>query len=89
MPAAGFALDLDRAAEARRAAGVHEAPVVRVVVVGPGDDPRLASLRARGVCAVAVATEPDALAHARAWGFTHLLPSGAAPDDRMLRPVDS
>ncbi len=87
MPAAGFALDLDRAAEARRAAGVQEAPVVRVVVVGAGDDPRLASLRARGVCAVAVATEPEALAHARAWGFTHLLPSGALPDDRMLRPV--
>src|SRR5580692_7089805 len=35
MPAAGFAVDLDRAAEARRAAGVVEAPAVRVVVIGP------------------------------------------------------
>ncbi len=81
MPSAGFALDLDRAAEARRAAGVGEAPLVRVVVVGPADDPRLAALRARGMCAVAVATEPEALAHARAWDFTHLLPAGALPED--------
>jgi len=87
MPAAGFALDLDRAAEARRAAGVVEAPAVRVVVVGAPDDARLSTLRARGVGAVAVAGEAAALAHARAWGYTHLLPAGATPDDRMLRPV--
>jgi ATP phosphoribosyltransferase regulatory subunit len=87
LPAAGFALDLDRAAEARRAAGVVDAPTVRVIVVGPEGDPRLAVLRARGVCAIAVTTEPEALVHARAWGYTHLLPAGAAPDDRMLRPV--
>jgi ATP phosphoribosyltransferase regulatory subunit len=87
MPSAGFALDLDRAAEARRAAHVPERVAMRVVVVGPADDPRLATLRGRGVCAVAVTTEPDALAHARAWGYTHLLPAGATPDDSMLKPV--
>ncbi len=89
MPSAGFALDLDRAAEARRAAGVGDAPAVRVVVVGPADDPRLSALRARGICAVAVESEPEALAHARAWGFTHLLPPGATPDDTALRPAAS
>jgi ATP phosphoribosyltransferase regulatory subunit len=87
MPSAGFALDLDRAAEARRAANVSERTAVRVVVVGPADDPRLAALRGRGVCAVAVTTEPEALAHARAWGYTHLLPAGATPHDSMLKPV--
>jgi ATP phosphoribosyltransferase regulatory subunit len=87
MPAAGFAVDLDRAAEARKAAGVGETFGRRVVVVGTGDDPRLSELRARGIAAVAVPTEPEALAYARAWGFTHLLPSGAAPDDAALRPV--
>jgi ATP phosphoribosyltransferase regulatory subunit len=87
MPSAGFALDLDRAAEARRAARVPERVAMRVVVVGPADDPRLATLRGRGVCAVAVTTEPDALAHARAWGYTHLLPAGTMPDDSMLKPV--
>jgi ATP phosphoribosyltransferase regulatory subunit len=89
MPSAGFALDLDRAAEARRAAGVGDAPAVRVVVVGAEDDPRLSALRSRGVCAVPVATEPEALAHARAWGFTHVLPPGATADDTALRPVQS
>ena len=89
MPSAGFALDLDRAAEARRAAGIGEAPAVRVVVVGPADDPRLSALRARGICAVAVESETEALAHARAWGFTHVLPAGATPDDTALRPASS
>lgn len=87
MPSAGFALDLDRAAEARRAAGVADASPVRVVVVGPPDDPRLGALRERGVCAVAVTAEPEALAYARAWGYTHLLPAGVMPDDSMLKPV--
>jgi ATP phosphoribosyltransferase regulatory subunit len=87
LPAAGFALDLDRAAEARRAAGVAEASPVRVVVVGPAEDPRLATLRSRNVCAVALPTEAEALGYARAWGYTHLLPAGAEPDERMLRPV--
>jgi ATP phosphoribosyltransferase regulatory subunit len=39
LPAAGFALDLDRAAEALRAAGVVDPPPMRVVVIdggGPG-----------------------------------------------------
>jgi ATP phosphoribosyltransferase regulatory subunit len=77
MPASGFAVDLDRAAEALRAAGSIEAPVERVVVFGPGGEARAASLRGRGVAAV-VASEGEAdlasaLAWARAWGFTHVL----------------
>ncbi len=87
MPSAGFALDLDRAAEARRAAHVSEPAVPRVIVVGPPDDPRLAALRGRGVCAVAATTEAEALSHARAWGYTHVLAPGAPADDSMLKPV--
>ena len=87
MASAGFALDLDRAAEARRSAGVADAAPVRVIVVGPDDDPRLAALRGRGLAAVAVGSAAGAVAYARAWGYTHLLPAGAAPDDSMLRPV--
>jgi ATP phosphoribosyltransferase regulatory subunit len=73
MPAAGFALDLDRLTEALRAVGAVEERPARVVVVGPPDDPRVAELRARGVAAVAAADREAALAWARAWGFTHVL----------------
>jgi ATP phosphoribosyltransferase regulatory subunit len=73
LPAAGFALDLDRASEALRAAGVETPPSPRALVVGPPDDRRLADLRARGVAAVAHADGESALAWARAWGFTHVL----------------
>jgi ATP phosphoribosyltransferase regulatory subunit len=84
MPAAGFAFDLDRLGEALRAAGAVEAGPMRVVVVvaddrnrdpgrGAQDDPRVVSLRARGVAAVAVTGEPAARAYARAWGFTHVM----------------
>ncbi len=72
-PAAGFALDLDRAGEALHAAGVVGGRPTRVVVVGPPDDPRVLELRARGTTAVAVSDRVSALAWARAWGFTHLL----------------
>jgi ATP phosphoribosyltransferase regulatory subunit len=87
MAAAGFAMDLHRAEEARAAAGRADAPAQRVVVVGPPDDPRVATLRARALPAVAVAGREAALAYARAWGFTHLLPAGAdAHGDAGLEP---
>jgi ATP phosphoribosyltransferase regulatory subunit len=74
MPAAGFAVDLDRLTEARRAAGVPAERETRVVVVGNDDDPRVAELRGRGVVAVAFAGSPEAArAYARAWGFTHVM----------------
>jgi ATP phosphoribosyltransferase regulatory subunit len=80
LPAAGFAIDLDRAAEALRAAGVAPEPPARAVVVGPADDRRLAELRARGIAAVARGEAPGALAWARAWGFTHVLDSSGWVD---------
>ncbi|HEY3822814.1 MAG TPA: ATP phosphoribosyltransferase regulatory subunit [Polyangiaceae bacterium] len=73
MPSAGFAVDLDRAAEALRAAGVAEPAVTRVVVFGPAAEARAAELRGRGVPAVTAAERPAAFAWARAWGFTHVL----------------
>jgi ATP phosphoribosyltransferase regulatory subunit len=73
MPAAGFAVDLDRAAEALQAAGVAEPPTMRVVAFGPGAEARAAELRSRGVAAVTSSTHAAALAWARAWGFTHVL----------------
>ncbi len=75
LPAAGFALDLDRAAEALRAAGVHDEPVTRVVVVAAGQtDSALASeLRAQGIAAVTLPDRQTALTWARAWGFTHVV----------------
>jgi ATP phosphoribosyltransferase regulatory subunit len=75
MPAAGFAMDLDRAAEAMRAAGVTEPAVTRVVVFGPGAEARAAELRAAGTAAVTAETRAAAEEWARAWGFTHVLDS--------------
>jgi ATP phosphoribosyltransferase regulatory subunit len=73
LPAAGFALDLDRVAEARRAAGVTRLPTVRVVVVGAPDAASIVQLRECGIAAVAVEPRTSALSWARAWGFTHVL----------------
>jgi ATP phosphoribosyltransferase regulatory subunit len=75
LPAAGFALDLDRAAEAQRAAAVQDEPETRVVVVAGGgtDSPFVSELRARGIAAVTLADWASALAWARAWGFTHVV----------------
>jgi ATP phosphoribosyltransferase regulatory subunit len=73
MPAAGFALDLDRIGEARRAAAVPDGQSVRVVVVGRADDPRIAALRDHGIAAVAARDRASAMSWARAWGFSHLL----------------
>ena len=73
LPAAGFALDLDRVGEALFAARVVADRPERAVVVGPADDVRIAELRARGVAAVAHVDRDGALAWARAWGFTHVL----------------
>ena len=80
LPAAGFAIDLDRTAEALFAAGVGSPSHPRAVVVGPADDARLAELRAHGVAAVAQAEARGALAWARAWGFTHVLDSSGWVD---------
>ena len=73
MAAAGFAVDLDRAAEALRAAGVTGAVERRVVAFGPGAGARARELRSQGVAAVTAETRASALAWARAWGFTHVL----------------
>jgi ATP phosphoribosyltransferase regulatory subunit len=73
MPAAGFAVDLDRVAEALHAAGVTEPVVMRVVAFGPGAEARAAELRARGVAAVTAPARAAAFDWARAWGFTHVL----------------
>jgi ATP phosphoribosyltransferase regulatory subunit len=80
LPAAGFAIDLDRAAEALGAAGVIAQTPTRAVVVGLADDRRVAELRARGVVAVAQAPAPAAIAWARSWGFTHVLDSSGWVD---------
>jgi ATP phosphoribosyltransferase regulatory subunit len=74
MPASGFAVDLDRASEALRAAGKAEHAFERVVVFGAAAEARAASLRQKGTAAVAAdGDELAALAWARAWGFTHVL----------------
>jgi len=78
MPASGFAVDLDRAGEALRAAGKGELDLERVVVFGRGAGARAAALRDEGTVAVVAgagegAGLASALAWARAWGFTHVL----------------
>jgi ATP phosphoribosyltransferase regulatory subunit len=76
LPAAGYALDLDRMAEALRAADLdesHRREPPRVVVVGPPDSPRVRELRSRGTVAVAVAGRDAAMDWARAWGFSHVV----------------
>jgi ATP phosphoribosyltransferase regulatory subunit len=73
MPAAGFALDLDRVTEALHEAGAVEEKRVRVVVVGPAHDARVGDLRAQGIAAVGAENASNALEWARAWGFTHIL----------------
>jgi ATP phosphoribosyltransferase regulatory subunit len=74
LPAAGFALDLDRASEARRAAGATAEPETRVVVVSRGGESPLApELRARGIPTVTLADRATALTWACAWGFTHVV----------------
>ena len=78
LPAAGFALDLDRMGEALQAAGVGGHVPVRVVVVGPPQSPRLTELRSRGISAVASPDRVAALAWARAWGFTHVADANGA-----------
>jgi len=75
LPAAGFALDLDRVAEALRAAGAASRRPMRVVVVGDPDAPALIDLRRRGVASVAVSDRDAAFAWARGWGFTYVLDS--------------
>jgi ATP phosphoribosyltransferase regulatory subunit len=79
MPAAGFALDLDRLTEALHEArkGPLEDVQARVVVVGPSSDLRVADLRSRGIVAVASGNRATALAWARAWGFSHVLDAHA------------
>jgi ATP phosphoribosyltransferase regulatory subunit len=73
LPAAGFGVDLDRLDEALLSTGSEESGPVRVVVVGAADHRRLEELRGRGLAAVAIEDRADALAWARAWGFSHVL----------------
>ncbi len=82
MPAAGFALDLDRLTEALQGVEAFKGDRIRVVVVGGVDDARVSDLRSRGVVAVASEDSASAMAWARAWGFSHVLdanrPDGGA-----------
>ncbi len=94
LPAAGFALDLDRSRAARIAAGIAEPPPVRVAVVGnPSSEARVAELRARGVVAVRSGARAETLAWARVWGFSHVLDGeewvDAASGDTMPSPLGS
>jgi ATP phosphoribosyltransferase regulatory subunit len=73
LPAAGFAINLDRVGEALHAAHVADEQPPRAVVVGATGDPRIAELRARGIAAVAHPDASGALTWARAWGFTYVL----------------
>jgi ATP phosphoribosyltransferase regulatory subunit len=91
LPAAGFALDLDRASEARRAAGLADDPETRVVVVSGGgaEGPLARELRARGIAAVTLADRASAVAWARAWGFTHVVEGSEWVDAASGAPVPS
>ncbi len=89
LPAAGYALDLDRTAEALRAAAVDGARRTRVVVVGGADDSRVRDLRGQGVVAAAVVGRDAAMAWARAWGFTHLLDASGWVDVRSGASIAS
>jgi ATP phosphoribosyltransferase regulatory subunit HisZ len=86
MPAAGFAVDLDYAAEALKAGGKVEERPRRVVVFGAGAAARAGELRGQGVPAVTAATREAAIAWASAWGFTHVLDAetGASIAPRSL-----
>jgi ATP phosphoribosyltransferase regulatory subunit len=80
LAAAGFAIDLDRLAEALKAARVTGRRPIRVVAVGPSDGPFAQELRSRGIAVVGAMDPRAALAYARAWGFTHVLDSGGWVD---------
>jgi ATP phosphoribosyltransferase regulatory subunit len=73
LPAVGLGIDIDALAWALRVAVPAEPRRDGVVVVGPPDDPRLASLRARGIPAVAVNDAKAAEAYAASWGFERVL----------------
>jgi ATP phosphoribosyltransferase regulatory subunit len=89
LPAAGFAVDLDRLREALGAAGVGPEPPMRAVVVGAADDPRILELRTQGIAAVAAESRAAALEWARAWGFTHVLDASEWVDARTGARVAS
>ena len=89
MPAAGFALDLDRVTEALHEVAVVEELRTRVVVVGSADDARVVDLRARGVVAVPFESRPAALLWARAWGFTHILDTSGWVDAKSGASIAS
>ena len=72
MPAAGFALDLDHLAWARRVAGCVDDVATRTLVVGPGARELAAALRARGLTATA-SDSNDPRGYAAAWRYTALI----------------
>ncbi len=73
-PSAGCGLDLSNLLWARRAAGIQEAAVLRVLVAAPAQESRalLEALHARGIVA-AQAPEQSVVEHARAWCYSHVL----------------
>jgi ATP phosphoribosyltransferase regulatory subunit len=73
LPGAGFAVDLDRAAEALAGAGAVQPRAVRIVVVGPEESALASDLRVLGFPVVAIRERAAAVAWAAAWGFSHLV----------------
>jgi ATP phosphoribosyltransferase regulatory subunit len=73
LPGAGFAVDLDRAAEALAGAGAVQPRAVRIVVVGPEESALASDLRVLGFPVVAIRERAAAVVWAAAWGFSHLV----------------
>jgi ATP phosphoribosyltransferase regulatory subunit len=91
LPAAGFAVDLDRLSEALDGCARFDAPL-RVVVAGAGNaagDALLGQLRAQGVAAVRIEGRQNALQWARAWGFSHVLDAAEWVDARTGASIAS
>ncbi len=78
MPAVGFGLDLDALSVALESAGgASRAPVPRVLVVADATGARAAELRAAGIVAASHSDPATARAHARSWGYTHVVEGDA------------
>ena len=77
MPAAGFAVDLDRLAWALRSAGRLPSPEPSVVLVG-AEGARAAMLREQGLSVVCAPAWDDAIHYARGWGHTFVVGDDAA-----------
>ncbi len=94
MPAVGFGLDLDALSVALESAGgASRAPEPRVLVVADATGARAAELRAAGIVAASHSDPETARAHARAWGYTHVVEGDAlmvlATGARVAYSVDT